>query len=241
MRYAVISDIHSNLEAFRAVVADIRTRAVSAVFFAGDAVGYGPDPDACTLLLKETCSEAVAGNHDWAAIGSASDQRFNEMARRALAWTRTRLSERSIEHLRGLPLTSSLEDHDAFLVHASPKDPASWRYLLSMGEIRENYEFFSQRICYLGHSHTPFIAEQLPSGGIQIHRGSVTLEQTGKYIVNCGSVGQPRDGDPRACYVIFDDGAVQFPRVEYAVEETQRKMALEGLPDMLIERLARGR
>jgi len=240
VKYAVISDIHSNLEALQAVIEDVRTRGVSSVFFAGDAVGYGPDPDLCTLIIKDTCQAAVAGNHDRAAVGLASDQGFNEVARLALAWTRAQLSESSIEFLRSLPLTLSLEKQDAILVHATPKDPETWRYLFRTGDISENFDYFAQRICYLGHSHTPFVAELLPSGDIQIHRGAVRLGQPGKYIVNCGSVGQPRDGDPRACYVIFDHGTIQFPRVEYERGQTQSKMTRQGLPEILVERLSRG-
>lgn len=240
MKYAVISDIHSNLEALQAVVADLQVRNIDTVFCAGDAVGYGPDPNACTLLIKETCRAAVAGNHDWAAIGRAPDSRFNEVARRALAWTRGELSETSIDILRRLPLTLVIEAQNAVLVHASPRDPEAWQYLLRVSEISENLQCFSQSICYVGHSHIPFVAEQFPFGDIQMHRGTVTLAPAAKYIVNCGSVGQPRDGNPRACYVIFDHGVIQFPRVEYAIEETQAKMRRHGLPEMLVERLARG-
>lgn len=240
MKYAVVSDVHGNLEALKSVLADIKQRRISDILFAGDAVGYGPDPDACVRLLKDECSVLIAGNHDWAVLGLADLDRFNPYAREAVEWTRRVVREETRAFLEELPLTKALRDRHAFVAHGTPDEPEKWHYLCSLRDAEKSFHHFDEQICFVGHSHQPFIIERLPSGEMLWYRSAITGGETERYIVNVGSVGQPRDGDPRACYALVDGHKITIHRVAYDVEKTQTKMRVLGLPALLIERLARG-
>lgn len=239
-RFAVLSDVHGNSEALRAVLADITRKKISDVYFAGDAVGYGPDPDECVDLLCARCSILVAGNHDWGVLGLTDLEYFNPYAREAIEWTREHIKSDSESKLKRLPLAKEMRDKNLYLVHATPKEPEKWHYLLSLWDAEVNFHHFETQICIVGHSHQPFIIERLPSGEMVTHRQKVTIGKTERYIVNAGSVGQPRDGDPRACYVVVDHKTITTYRIPYEVAKTQEKMGSHGLPSMLIERLSRG-
>ncbi len=244
MRYAVISDVHSNLEALDAVLSDIEKRFEGnppPVLFLGDAVGYGPDPNECVKLIKETTALQLAGNHDRAVLGLTDIEYFNEYARAAILWTQGVISDESKEILRALPVDARMREEDLYLVHSTPKRPLLWNYLLTIGDAEVNFDYFSERICLLGHSHLPFILERLPTGEMTTHTGKTRLLKPRRYIINAGSVGQPRDGDPRACYAVLDEKSAELIRVPYDIEKTQRKMTEAGLPEFLIERLAQGR
>lgn len=238
--YAVISDVHSNLEALTAVLDDIPKRAVRGIFFLGDSVGYGPDPDKCISLLKDRCQVLLAGNHDWAVIGYTSVDYFNEYARAAVEWTVEHLAKEKFEFLKALKIVKVMEEDDLFLVHSSPKEPDIWHYVTNLYEAYVNFHYFDQKICLVGHSHTPFIIESPPSGKLKIHRSSVQFSKGSRYIVNVGSIGQPRDGDPRAAYALLTTEGVEITRIEYDFRKTQEKMKKAGLPEFLIQRLARG-
>ena len=238
--FAVISDVHSNLEALQAVIADIHDRGISRILFLGDAVGYGPDPDECIKLLKKNCHSSIMGNHDRAVLQEGAEVHFNEHARNAIIWTREHVSKRSIEYLRSLVMIKHLKRDSVCLVHSTPRDPGAWNYLHTLGDLETNFHYFEGKICFVGHSHIPFVAERFPNGEIEILKEKVEMGPTEKYIVNAGSVGQPRDGDPRACYVMVNGGRIEIIRVEYDIEKTQQKMLKADLPYPLIERLSRG-
>lgn len=239
-QFAVISDVHGNMEALEAVLKDAKARSCREILFLGDAVGYGPNPNECVALLGEACRVLLAGNHDWAVLGLTDVAYFNEHARAAVHWTREVLTEESAAALRAFPLTKKMRPTNSILVHATPKEPEAWHYLLSLWDAEVNFHYFDERICFLGHSHHPFVIERTPSGEMITYRKEATLRKSGRYIINAGSVGQPRDRDPRACYVIVNGDALEFVRVKYDIRKTQGKMYEAGLPQPLIERLAQG-
>ncbi|NOY65142.1 MAG: metallophosphoesterase family protein, partial [Nitrospirae bacterium] len=187
-RYAVISDVHSNLEALRAVFDDINREKIKDVLFVGDVVGYGPDPVECIEFIRKRCIHAVAGNHDWAVIGYTPSEYFNYNARVAIEWTKEQLDEGDFEFLQSLNIVKVLKKESLFLVHASPKEPDSWNYILSLYDAEINFQYFKERICLIGHSHVPFIIEKLPSGEIVLHREKIEFKESCRYIINVGSV-----------------------------------------------------
>ncbi len=238
--FAVISDVHSNLEALQAVLADIRSRGIKEILFLGDAVGYGPDPDDVVKLLRKHCKVLLAGNHDWAVIDYTPVEYFNEYARKAVEWTRDVIDDETFEALKEFKLIKVLKDKNLFCVHSTPKEPDSWNYILTLYDAEINFHYFEQQICLIGHSHRPVIIERLPTGELLTYRDSTEINKTSRYIVNVGSVGQPRDGDPRAAYAVLTDEKVEIIRIPYDIKSTQKKMQQYGLPEILIERLERG-
>jgi predicted phosphodiesterase len=240
MLYAVISDVHANLEALDAVLKDIRKRAIKEILFLGDAVGYGPNPNECVEKLKKHCKILLAGNHDRAAVGLTDIGYFNEYARTAVFWTRKVMTEDNLRILETLPVMKKMDKENILLIHSTPKEPEAWHYLLTLWDAELNFHYFDERICILGHSHQPFVVERVPSGEMITYRNRANFGKSERYIVNAGSVGQPRDRDPRACYVVLNDEMAEFVRVQYNIEKTQMKMREAGLPLPLIERLSRG-
>jgi len=242
MRYAVLGDIHSNLAAFEAVLRDAEDKGgFDKMWCLGDIVGYGPDPHECIERLRQYDHVCVAGNHDWAAIGKMDTADFNIVAARASQWTAEQLTEEDVNYLSGLPL--SLTQDDFTLVHGSPRDPI-WEYLLSLEAALDNFGLFETAYCLVGHSHVPLIFEL--AGRQVIYRvfGEESEAKPGdeRLIINPGGVGQPRDGDPRAGYALYDDRAciIRHYRVEYDIPATQKKMEERGLPLPLIVRLSAG-
>jgi predicted phosphodiesterase len=240
MSFAVISDVHANFEALEAVLKDIKKRKGEGILFLGDAVGYGPNPNECLEMLRDNCKVLLAGNHDWAAIGRTDIEYFNEYAKAAILWTREVLTEKSRKFIGTLSVRKKLKKENMLLVHSTPKEPDAWHYLLTLWDAEINFHYFDERICILGHSHLPFVIERLPSGEMITYNHKANLGENERYIVNAGSVGQPRDRDPRACYALVNDDKVEFVRVEYNREKTQDKMHNAGLPLPLIERLSGG-
>ena len=240
MRYAILSDIHGNLEALRAVLDDCAGR-VDAVLCLGDTVGYGADPLACVELIAERAQAIVGGNHEHAVAGLLSLGWFNRHARVAAEWTRERLDEDHRAYLGSLPLLT--EVGDATLVHASPAQPEEWDYLVTAEDGFAAFPHFATRWCFVGHSHLPG-AWSLGSAGPEHHPGGGLLqaERGRRYIVNVGSVGQPRDRDPRAAYAVWDAeaGWIQIRRVAYDVRTARRKILEAGLPRLLADRLVAG-
>jgi len=240
VRYAVLSDIHGNLEALRAVLADAADR-VDDVLCLGDVVGYGADPGACVDLVGARARAVVAGNHEHAVTGRLDLNWFNRYARAAAEWTRERLDADCTSYLDALPLTTVVED--ATLVHASPRQPQDWEYLVSADDGLAAFAAFETRLCFVGHSHVPAFWS-LGSSGPDYDRGdvSVTLDAGRRYIVNVGSVGQPRDRDPRAAYAVWDVDArrIDVRRVPYDVATARAKIEDAGLPRFLADRLAAG-
>lgn len=241
MLYAVISDAHSNLEALDAVLRDADRRNIREILFLGDAVGYGPNPNECIALLSERCKVLIAGNHDRAALGLTDITYFNVYARKAIEWTAEVITEKNKKILRSWPLKKEMKDEDILLVHSTPKEPAEWHYLLTLRDAEMNFEYFDNRFCFLGHSHQPFMIEKVPSGEILTYRDGMRINTSSRYIINTGSVGQPRDGDPRASYAIIDDENIDIVRVSYDIVSVQNKMEKEHLPSPLIERILVGK
>jgi predicted phosphodiesterase len=243
MRYAIIADIHSNLTALKAVLDDIvKQGKVDELWCLGDIVGYGPEPSECINLLKKLNAVCVAGNHDVGAIGKIDLVYFNPLAAEALEWTAEKLNPMDVRYLEDLP--KSVEKGDFLLVHGSPSSHL-FEYIISTGSAERNYNFFQTRYCLVGHTHVPAVFRQeskkvsatLPAPGRGILLGNE------KAIINPGAVGQPRDGDPRASYGIYDskDNFFRLYRVEYDIRAAQDKMAQAGLPIQLIMRLEVGK
>jgi predicted phosphodiesterase len=240
MRYAILADIHGNLNAFETVLRDIEQRGgVDEFWCLGDVVGYGPDPSECIALLRQHPHICVAGNHDWAAIGKVDIADFNLHAAEACRWTGGRLTPEDIAYLENLPLR--LERGDFTIVHGSPREPI-WEYVLSAAVAEENFTCFDTKYCLIGHSHVPAVFS-LGDSDCSIEGLGQSLKLGGhRLMVNAGSVGQPRDGDPRASYAIYDaeEQVIEHCRVEYDVAGVQQRMMSLGLPQFLVERLGHG-
>jgi len=241
MKIAFISDVHGNLEAFAAVCASIKDEHVDRVVFLGDIVGYGANPNECIELLRTITEHCVAGNHDWAAAGRQSTETFNPAARDAIEWTSAQLTAENKALLMSLPL--SLEINQLLCVHATPFMPQKWRYVFNECDAELIFETFMQRICFVAHTHCPAIfIEHEDTTVMREISSQVTLHPRCRYIINCGSVGQPRDGDNRASYAIYDTTArqIELRRVEYDIESAQKKIIAAGLPERLAVRLKLG-
>lgn len=241
MRYGLISDIHGNLEALQAVYQEIDRLGVDDVLCLGDIIGYGPDPEKCIELVRDRASVILAGNHDHAPIGLVNVTYFNTYAKQAVEWTAAKISKEAREFLEGCPL---IHEYERFtIVHSTPSNPSAWEYILSIDDAVENFPFINTRCCFIGHSHVPVIISKTADEQIQVQRLSrFVFQEQCKYIVNIGSVGQPRDLDPRAAFAIFDDETFQYDlhRVKYDIGKVQRKILDRGLPPFLAERLALG-
>lgn len=240
MIYAIISDVHSNIEALTAVLIEIKKSKIEEIFFLGDAVGYGPNPDECTKTVNDHCSAMILGNHDMAVLGLLDIEFFNVYAQQAIQWTVQKMNVNNKLLLKKFDMLRKISQKDIFLVHSTPKKPEMWAYIYTLWDAAENFHYFDTKICFVGHSHKPFIFEKKPSGEIVSHKERVSLSEGSRYLVNVGSVGQPRDRDHRACYCIVNEGAIFFRRVEYDIKMTQNKMLKYGLPSYLIERLSYG-
>jgi diadenosine tetraphosphatase ApaH/serine/threonine PP2A family protein phosphatase len=242
MKTAFISDIHSNLEAFTAVCASIQQEHVDRIIFLGDIVGYGANPNECIEMLRSLTCNSVAGNHDWAAAGRQAKDAFNAVASDALEWTRSQLTRDNKKFLLSLPL---IYDVGEFLaVHAVPDMPDMWRYVLNTRDADAVFETCSRRMCFIAHTHCPAIFTKSEDAlVIRELPEAVMFYPRRRYLINCGSVGQPRDGDPRASYGVYDAPGNRYylVRVEYNLESAQRKIRRAGLPDYLAYRLGIGR
>ncbi|UCD16437.1 MAG: metallophosphoesterase family protein [Candidatus Zixiibacteriota bacterium] len=241
MRIAIISDVHANQEALEKVLRDIEQQGAEAIHFLGDAVGYGCNPDECVSLIAKHCDIKLLGNHDYVALGLESTESFNQAAQDSLNWTQARIKQRTVETMSDFEITASYLDY--YLVHATPEEPDRWQYLFDAGQAQEQFEHFSQSVCFVGHSHFPAIFVLGNDGIVSMHfKNKLVWRQEKRYIINVGSVGQPRDKDNRACYVIADSDSreVRFRRVQYDIDKTQKKMRKARLPEFLIERLAAG-
>jgi len=238
----IISDIHANLTALEAVLAD--APAFGEIWCLGDLVGYGPNPNECIERVQDFSHISLAGNHDWAALGKLNLNSFNADAREANEWTQLELAPAAREYLSEIP--THMEKNGFYMAHASPREPV-WEYILDANLAYANFAHFSTSMCLVGHTHVPLIFEldeqrQRCETLIPPFQGPVELGPR-RMILNPGSVGQPRDGDPRASYAILDveNMTWEFRRVAYAVEITQERMRARGLPRRLIERLEMGR
>ena len=250
MRYAILSDIHANLEALTAALEDLSTQRVDRYACLGDVVGYGADPVACLTRLAQLDVVTVAGNHDWGCLGKLDATWFNAAARQALAWTRDQLSFAELDVLRRWPLIQTL---DALtLVHASLHRPERFEYVVDVAQAIDTLRACRTAYCGIGHTHVPWCVEYdaaehvlrrvllIPS---DLDLVQLSGDGRSRFLLNPGSVGQPRDGDPRASVAILDTEARTFAirRVRYDVDTAQRKIREARLPGLLADRLALGR
>ncbi len=261
-RIALISDIHSNWPALQAVLADIDAQKVDSIYCLGDTVGYGPQPVKCMTKVIEVCDEGrmIAGNHDHAVVHEPIG--FNERARRAARWTNSVVKAGMFSFFGGkkkrwnwlTSLPTSVEEENALYVHASPRDHLE-EYLLEeytrgislMGEnpetvLRENFELI-KHLCFIGHTHRPGVITSPGHEWYSLERLDNLWEvDPRKAVINIGSVGQPRDGDPRSCYAIYDGETVEWRRVEYDIEAIQKEIyEIDELDNALADRLALGK
>jgi diadenosine tetraphosphatase ApaH/serine/threonine PP2A family protein phosphatase len=245
VRYAILSDVHANLEALTAVLADADAEGAGAVLGLGDLVGYGADPGPCVDRLGDRGATLVAGNHEWGATGMIDVDWFNPAARAAILWTRDQLEPDASAYLGALPLATTVGD--AHLVHASPRNPEEWEYLTSAEDGFSVFGDFQTRICFIGHSHRPGVWSLGSAGpdhddAFRAWPLRIRLEDGRRYVINVGSVGQPRDRDPRAAYALWDldRREVEIRRVSYDHRAAAAKILAAGLPRLLADRLARG-
>ena len=241
MRLAVFSDIHANLEALRAVLDRFADIGVDRAVCLGDVVGYGADPNACVGRVREVADAVLAGNHDRAAVGLEDTRFFNPLALSAVRWTADALDRGHIDYLQNRPMCLREED-DVLFAHASPHQPHAWPYLSYPEEGRMELGYTDARICFVGHSHHAFVCGERYDAEV-VGEGVAPLSSSGRYLVNVGSVGQPRDGDPRAAFAIWDREAdeLRLCRVPYDVPGAQARILGAGLPEFLAQRLAIGR
>ena len=241
MRIAVLSDIHANLPALEAVLEAIDESGPDEIWCLGDVVGYGAQPNECAVLTKERASLCLSGNHDLAALDELDISTFSSAAARAAQWTMSVLGDDALRYLAGL--SSADESRDVAMYHASPRDPV-WEYVLWPEQAAECMARQSTRIALVGHSHVALFFratedEDVGAEGAQVADGT-TLDLTeGRWLLNPGSVGQPRDGDPRAAWLELDtDGwKAVYHRVEYDVEKASSTIIEAGLPEHLARRL----
>ena len=247
-RYLVLSDVHSNLEALDAVLTAASKQKCDAVIVLGDLVGYGADPNAVVTRIKALKPMAVVrGNHDKVAAGLETSEGFNPMAQAAVAWTQRALTPGTLEYLRAMPAGPLLVGDEFEICHGSPLDEDL--YVVADLDAIRSIEKARRSLCLFGHTHVAIAYRRLPdrlempAGPGDTDQVRLPLDGDARYLVNVGSVGQPRDGDPRAAAGIVDTaaGMIELYRVRYAVEEAQRKIRMAGLPEVLARRLALGR
>lgn len=235
MRYAVISDIHANIEALLTVMREINKKHVNEIVCLGDVVGYGANPDEVAEIIRNEVKYTVRGNHDDALHDESTYSMINPYAKAAIDYSRSVLSQESSKWLKGLPMTYQLDD--VLLVHSSPSEPHEWKYILSDSEARIELSSFEERICLIGHTHVPAVFKQ------RIHDSSGESATRTRELINVGSVGQPRDGDRRASFGIIDTSDFTYEnfRIEYDCRLAGNKIIACGLPPFLAERLQKGR
>ncbi len=242
MRYAIFSDVHSNREALQAVLKALEEEQVDKYLCAGDIVGYAADPKECIDTVRPLAEAVVAGNHDWASAGMVAIDYFNPFAKEAVLWTTRTLGKQDISFLGSLQLT--YRNEDLTMVHGTLDEPEEFNYLVDEHSARLTFGALEGRVCFLGHSHIAGIFVKDGRGAVRyLKEPCVAIEDNSQYIVNVGSVGQPRDGDPRAAYCVYDTAERQIciKRAGYDVERARGKIIEAGLPAILGDRLLSGR
>ena len=232
MHYAVISDIHSNIEALTKALEIIDRQSVDEIICLGDIVGYGANPNECIALIRQRCSAVIKGNHDEALLNESITTHFTEDARSAIVWTRKRINKENISYLRTLPLV--IKKADLLFVHASPCFPEQWKYIFDDQAAASTFQCFSESLCFIGHTHAPAIFSA--DGRVR------SLTKGGRFLVNVGSVGQPRDRKSDLSFSIFDTETWSYENIRspYDVETAARKILNSELPPRLGQRLLKG-
>jgi diadenosine tetraphosphatase ApaH/serine/threonine PP2A family protein phosphatase len=242
MRIALLSDVHGNLPAFEAVLADVDATDVQEIWCLGDLVGYGAEPDGCVELARSRCDVCLAGNHDLVVTGEIDLGDFSSSAAVAAQWTREHISDGAMEFLRAL--RPEQDGHAVGLYHASPRDPV-WEYVLSTWQADECMDLMEPRVGAVGHSHVALWFRRTGEGQVEGAPAEGGLEHDlsdDEWLINPGAVGQPRDGDPRAAWLLLDtEGwSAEWRRVEYPIEQAASAIEDAGLPTVLAQRLYTG-
>ncbi len=241
MKYAIISDIHSNIEAFSAVLNKLENLAVDQIICLGDIVGYGPNPNECVEIIRENNITCIIGNHDRAACGMTDPENFNPSAKEAILWTKNTINQANSEFLRNLPST---KQYDNFLaVHGAISDPD--KYLFNVSDTEEEFPLLArQKIGFFGHTHIQTYFTYSDGVITQSKNSEVVIKEPLKYLINPGSVGQPRDRDPRASFLVYEVHnniqKLSYQRVDYDIGATRKKILETGLNPSLAERLSYG-
>ena len=241
-KFAIIGDIHANLDALNAVVDDARANGVTDFVCVGDVVGYNACPSECIRMVRdELHAPVVRGNHDHYVSSDAPLSDFTELAAEVVKWTRLQLSGEELEWLRNLPYSKL---HMGFtIVHSTLDMPEHWGYIFDNLTAEASFAYQKTGICFYGHSHVPMVHQKSATGVVRLEPGEIAAPLGSRLLINVGSVGQPRDGDPRASYVIYNAKSrlIQFRRLEYDVEAAMGRVRAAGLPDRLAQRLSVGR
>ncbi len=240
MRYGIFSDVHANYEAFEAVQAFYKTQTIDSYIFLGDIIGYGPSPSECISLLISMQAVCIIGNHDAAATNKFSLTYFNEYARRALIWTKASISSRDSDYLNTFVMTCIKDG--IFCLHGNPRNPQKFNYLRNCHDAKDAFSCFSEKLCFLGHSHKP---ESYIYDGKNVTRSlsqNIKVKPRCRYVINVGSVGQPRDENPYTCCCIYDSntGIITFARLAYDIDGVAKKIIDRGLSSVLAMRLYGG-
>jgi len=243
MRLAIVSDIHANLPALEAVLADLEEVGVDETWCLGDVVGYGADPDACTALVREHCARSLVGNHDLAVLDALDASTFSPAAAAAVRWTQDTIKPETVEYLSSLKPAD--EEAEVALYHASPRDPV-WEYVLWPDQAADCIRSQRRRISFVGHSHVALFfvvgsddGDEVEARGAQAGAGTMLDVSGDRWLINPGSVGQPRDGDPRAAWLELDTErwTASFHRVEYDIDRAANSIMATDLPEHLARRL----
>jgi predicted phosphodiesterase len=232
MRIAIISDVHSNLEALKTALETIDGQGVDDIVCLGDIVGYGANPNECLEIVRSRCSIILQGNHDAAAVDLSVANQFTLNAQLSAIWTFGVLTPENKDYLRSIPQLKPRGD--ILFSHASPFEPEEWNYVISEYDTREAFQAFTEKLCFIGHSHIPVIFSE--------HGKVAAISRSGRYIVNVGSIGQPRDANPDLGFGIFDTESWSYQQVRepYDVDAAAEKIRKAGLPRALAERLYQG-
>lgn len=244
MRIAVFSDIHGNLEALQTALNYLTDQKIKQCLCLGDIVGYGANPNECVKVIKEMNCLSVAGNHDFGVLEKTDISNFHHAAQDAIFWIRKQIATEVKEYLENLPVSANFQD--LFLVHATCQNPLRWHYLLNAQQAQDDFAYLKEKIGFIGHSHVPIVfeycdttkkTEVINAEKVEIKPGDY------RYLINTGSIGQPRDGNPQTCFVIVDtaNGLVEYIRLDYDIKLTQKKIRAAGLPEILASRLEIGK
>jgi predicted phosphodiesterase len=242
MLIALLSDVHGNLPAFEAVLADVESSGAGEIWCLGDLVGYGAQPDECVELARERCDLCLAGNHDMVVTGDLDIGDFSSSAAAAARWTQEKIGGEALAFLRGL--RPAEPGREIGLYHASPRDPV-WEYVLSSWQADECMDLMDARVGAVGHSHVALWFHRTAEGQVEGAPAAAGLEHdlsVGEWLLNPGGVGQPRDGDPRAAWLLLDteEWSARWRRVEYPIDEAAKAIQEAGLPKVLADRLYSG-
>ncbi|MCK5595619.1 metallophosphoesterase family protein [bacterium] len=239
MKYGLLSDIHSNLEALNAVLKEFKEEQVEKNICIGDIVGYGANPNECVELIRNNNFESVAGNHDLAVIGRQDIEHFNPIAKESMIWTADTLTTDNREYLKQLELKKEFPGF--VIVHSTILEPEEWKYVRTTLEAHRNFKELTKPVCFFSHSHIPIVFKEKERPEFSFDT-SINIEENIKYLINVGSVGQPRDKNPKACYAIYDteEKKVEIKRVSYDIKTAQNKIREADLPRMSAYRLETG-